>query len=392
MDRRDVLARRIAAQQLDRPAAERPVTDAHLLDLGVQDTGRDGASWALANRGVPLRSPAELAASPDLALVWSLRGAPHYYRRSDLRGVLDATTPYDDADARKRTLDASRPLTAAGIGMREGMGVVATTMHAVVDRPTPKGELSGALTARLPAPYLRWCNPCQATHSYEQTFRLSALAAGLELEPGTSPPVLHRIPGWDRAPALGDPERAPAHLRVVDAYLRLCGPTTPAATAAFLDMPVAVVKAHWPKETPDLAEPAATEGLVRLLGPFDLWLQARDREVVVPDLVPAQGAVADDRSTRRGAGRDGGGGDLAPEGVREEADDHGRGVAAGHVGRPGAGRRAGRAAVRAPRGDPDVGGLVRIQGRSQTTWSASLSGRRPRQTGCRMRPGPVSSA
>ena len=301
MERQEVLARRIAAQQLDRrlgraTTAERPVTDADVLDLGVQDTGRDGASWALANRGVGVRSPAELEESPDLALVWSLRGAPHYYRRSDLRAVLDATTPYSDADARKRTLDASRPLTAAGIGMREGMGVVAATMREVVTAPTPKGELSAALTERLPPPYLRWCNPCQATHVYEQTFRLAALAAGLELEPGTSPPVLRRIPGWRRLPALGDPERAPVRLRLVDAYLRLCGPTTPAATATFLDTPVAVVREHWPAAAeevdvagtkawalPDLPEPAETEGLVRLLGPFDLWLQARDRELVVPE-------------------------------------------------------------------------------------------------------------
>jgi hypothetical protein len=271
MDRGETLARRIAAQQLDRAPLDRPVTDADVLDLGVQDTGRDGASWALANRGVPVESPAALQASPDLALVWSLRGAPHYYRRADLRGVLDATTPYSDADARRRTLDASRPLTAAGIGMREGMGVVATTMRAIVAGPTPKGELSAALTARLPEPYLRWCNPCRATHVYEQTFRLSALAAGLELEPGTSPPVLRRIPGWRRPPALGDPEQAPAHSR---AY---------ASTAAFLDTPTTVVKEHWPEQAPTLPEPAETTGLVRLLGPFDLWLQARDREVVVPD-------------------------------------------------------------------------------------------------------------
>ena len=296
MDRYEALARRIAAQQLDRPVAERPVDDAAVLDLGVQDTGRDGASWALANRGVPVPGPQALVESPELALVWSLRGAPHHYRRTDLPGVLDATSPYSDADARKRTLDASRPLTAAGVGMLEAMGVVATTMREVVARPTVKGELSTALTERLPEPYLRWCHPCQATHVYEQTFRLSALAAGLELEPGTSPPVLRRIDGWEGAAALGDPERAPERLRVVDAYLRLCGPTTPAAAATFLDVPAAVVKGHWPAAAsevevdgsrswtlPDLPEPAATDGLVRLLGPFDLWLQARDRDLVVPD-------------------------------------------------------------------------------------------------------------
>ena len=57
LTREQVIGHRIAAQQLDRAAASgRPVTDAAILDLGVQDSGRDGASWALANRGVPVAS------------------------------------------------------------------------------------------------------------------------------------------------------------------------------------------------------------------------------------------------------------------------------------------------------------------------------------------------
>ena len=50
MKRAEAMAYRIRAQQLDRPADVRKVTDAAILDFGVQDTGRDGASWALANR------------------------------------------------------------------------------------------------------------------------------------------------------------------------------------------------------------------------------------------------------------------------------------------------------------------------------------------------------
>ena len=53
MKRSQVLAYRIHAQQLDRAEAARAITDAAIFDFGVQDTGRDGASWALANRGVP---------------------------------------------------------------------------------------------------------------------------------------------------------------------------------------------------------------------------------------------------------------------------------------------------------------------------------------------------
>ena len=54
--RADVLAYRIHAQQLDRPSSSRRgLTNAAIFDIGVQDTGRDGASWALVNRGVPGR-------------------------------------------------------------------------------------------------------------------------------------------------------------------------------------------------------------------------------------------------------------------------------------------------------------------------------------------------
>lgn len=87
-------------------------------------------------------------------------------------------------------------------------------------------------------------------HAPEQAFRLAALYAGLELEPGTSPPVLRRVPGWPRrtpGPA-DDPMTAPAHLQPIRNYLRFLGPATPKDVAGFLDTSVAVVKAHWPED------------------------------------------------------------------------------------------------------------------------------------------------
>lgn len=281
MNRAAVLARRVRAQQLDRSTGT--VADTAVLDLGVQDTGPDGARWALAVRGLTDPEPA------DLATVWSLRGAPHVHRRADLPGVAAATAPWSDADAAKRVFDAAKPLKAAGIGVREALDVVAATMREVVTAPMVKGELSAALTARLPAPYLRRCGPCRAVHTFEQPFRLAALRAGLELQPGTSPPVLQPIPGFTVAEA---PEEG---LDVVRAYLRLHGPATPAQVAAYLDAPVAEVRAHWPGD----AEPADVEGQrrwvlpggppgdpvrgTRLLAPFDPFLQTRDRELLVPD-------------------------------------------------------------------------------------------------------------
>jgi hypothetical protein len=296
--RADVLAYRIHAQELDRsPSSPRGLTDAAIFDTGVQDTGRDGASWALANRGVPVAGPEDLTASDAVALVWTLRGSPHFHRRSELYDAFVATSPWSEADAAKRVLSADRTLKAAGITAHAGLTQIAAKMRTVVTRPMVKGDVSARLATVLEEPYLKYCVPCAATHAPEQAFRLSALYAGLELEPGTSPPVLKRIPDWPRrtpGPAV-DPLAAPAHLQPIRNYLRFLGPARPADVAAFLETSVGEVKAHWPADAVAVKvagterwwlggdEPKPDPGLVRLLGGYDLLLQGRDRDLLVPD-------------------------------------------------------------------------------------------------------------
>ena len=282
--RDDVLRFRVRAQQLFETG---PRADAAILDLGVQDTGPDGARWALEIRGATV--PAD-----DLVYAWTLRGAPHAYRRSEVAAVAAAVAPLSEVDAAKRVFDASKPLREAGIPVVDALDVIAEEMRDIVRTPTVKGEISTELTRRLPEPYLRWCRVCEATHSYEQTFRLSAIRAGLELEPGTSPPVLHRIKGW-RGPAA----KVPGHLDPIRAVLRFLGPATPKLVAGYVDSPVKEVAAHWPEDVvpvevgghrlevlaDDADELAGAEPVdgVRLLGPFDLLLQGRDRELLLPD-------------------------------------------------------------------------------------------------------------
>ena len=83
VSRSDVLGLRVRAQQLDRDGGG-TVADTALLDIGAQDTGPDGALWALAVRGLT-----EVDAE-DLVWLWALRGAPHAYRRSDVGSVAAA--------------------------------------------------------------------------------------------------------------------------------------------------------------------------------------------------------------------------------------------------------------------------------------------------------------
>ena len=296
--RADVLAYRIHAQQLDRqPSSARGLTDAAIFDFGVQDTGTDGASWALVNRGVPVANAEALERSDEVGLAWTLRGSPHFYRRSELFGAFVATSPWSEADAAKRVLAADKTLKAAGVPASAGLAEIAAKMRTVVTRPMVKGDVSTKLTAVLDEPYLKYCVPCGAMHPPEQAFRLSALYAGLELEPGTSPPVLKRVPGWPRrtpGPA-ADPLSAPRHLQPIRNYLRFLGPARPADVAGFLETSVSEVKAHWPEDAVPVKvagaerwwlggdEPEPDSGLVRLLGGFDLLLQGRDRELLVPD-------------------------------------------------------------------------------------------------------------
>ena len=89
VERTAILRFRWSRHQLDRPPASAdPVAlDVDLLDVGVQDTGPDGSPWALRLRGL---DPTD-EATAGLALAWTLRGAPHAYRRADLGAVAVAT-------------------------------------------------------------------------------------------------------------------------------------------------------------------------------------------------------------------------------------------------------------------------------------------------------------
>lgn len=323
VSRADVLAWRWRAHGLDAaPHGRTGVGDVALLDLGVQDTGPDGAPWALALRGLDLDAPGTDGLWDDVALAWTLRGAPHAYRRADLAAVATATAPWSAADAAHRIVSAAPPLRDAGTDPLASLREVAVLERELVAGPTPKGDLSTRLTPRLRPEQVRWCGACGATHSYELPFRLAALQAGLELEPGTSPPVLRRAPALDPPLLRGaPPDGADPRFDVVRGYLRFFGPATVREAAEYVDAPPAEVRAHWPADAVEvvvddagrasgpasgrasgrgrpaarwlladdvdaLAGASAGEGpspVVHLLGPFDPFLQLRDRATLVPD-------------------------------------------------------------------------------------------------------------
>ncbi|HYH48969.1 MAG TPA: crosslink repair DNA glycosylase YcaQ family protein [Acidimicrobiia bacterium] len=323
---------RFERQSLDGSAAEAPVVgDAPILDYGVQDTGPDGAAWALLIRG------ADVPAA-DLVYAWTLRGAPHAYRRADIAAIAVATAPLSEADAGKRIFDAMKPLKAAGIPALDALRTLAGHQRTIVRSATVKGEVSSRLTQLVDEPYLRSCKPCNAIHVYENPFRMAALQAALELERGTSPPVLRRITGLKPPMYRRLGVEAEPRFDVVRNYVRFFGPARIRDAAAYLDAPQADVERQWPADVVEvtvegeaapapastssgrgssgrgssgrgssssssgrarrrfvlaedaeaLAEAGAGRGTtasasVRLLGPFDPYLQLRDRELLAPE-------------------------------------------------------------------------------------------------------------
>ena len=207
ISREQVLRFRVHVQQLDRePGGTSTAPD--VLDLGVQDTGPDGARWALVLRG-------HTAVPDDLFTVWSLRGAPHVYRRAQAEAVAAAVAPFSEADAAKRVFTAARPLKKAGIPVLDALDRIANEMRSIVTSPTVKGDLSSELHARLPEPYQRYCQVCDAVHLYEQPFRFSALRAGLELRPGTSPLSSSGFPAGAARPPRSSPRCTRSVLRSI---------------------------------------------------------------------------------------------------------------------------------------------------------------------------------
>ena len=112
VSREQVLAFRMCVQQLN--GSTPTVTETEILDLGVQDTGTDGGRWALALRGAPVTAASDLTA--DLVLAWTLRGAPHFYRRAEAAAVAAATAPA--VGGRRRQADLRRLQATARSGHR----------------------------------------------------------------------------------------------------------------------------------------------------------------------------------------------------------------------------------------------------------------------------------
>ncbi|MFJ6669631.1 DNA glycosylase AlkZ-like family protein [Actinosynnema sp. NPDC091369] len=275
-DRERVIAYRVAAHQFDRTTTD--AADLRVFDLGLQDSERSAVP-ALAAR---------LDRVPDLGaftLTWSVRGAPHWHRTAEVPALAARLWPLSDADAVARM---NRPPVEHG---REVLHEVASALRDVVTGPMTKGEASSRLTARVRPEVTGWCRGCDATHVLDPVFRLAVLPAGLRFDPAER--TVTFVPLEDRRDV---PVRSEGFAALIADYLRLHGPAGPSEVAHYFGAPVRDVKDAWPDDLVAVSkrawlpadrmaafdDPPEPE-VVRLLPPLDPYLNARDRDLLVPD-------------------------------------------------------------------------------------------------------------
>jgi hypothetical protein len=285
VDRARVMAYRVAALGLAERGKGRP-GDLAVLDLGVQEYTPDSTQVALA-----ARTSAELT-DDRLIMVWAARGAPHLHRRRELPALMRALWPVSDADASARINSAQIPE-----GVRLGIAAFTATAAAfrqVVTESMPRGEASTQVSARVPKELTYDCRTCKARHIAGNVWQHAGLAGGIEVESRGKDATLGPIKN------LPDPPTGNEGVgELIMTYLRLLGPATPAEVAKYFGSAPAEMRTVWPEglaevavdgrktwlpadAVPDLmaAEPAAG---VRLLPAMDALVQARDRDLLVPD-------------------------------------------------------------------------------------------------------------
>jgi hypothetical protein len=285
VDRGQVMAYRLAALGLATRSKDRP-GDLPVLDLGVQEYTPDSVRVALA-----ARTEAELD-DDRLLMVWAARGAPHLHRRRDLKTLVKALWPVSDADAASRIESGQIP-EAGKLGI-QAFTLTAQAFREVVHSSMPRGEVSTQVSARVPKELTYDCRSCAARHIAGNVWQHSGLAGGIQVESRGRDATLGPI---RNPPPL--PTENVGIAALITTYLRLLGPATPVEVAKYLGSSTAEMKKVWPT---DLAEvqidgrkawlpadavdelsSAKPEPGVRLVPAMDPLLQARDRNLLVPE-------------------------------------------------------------------------------------------------------------
>lgn len=182
-----------------------------LLLLGFQGSRLGGAVQALSARARTIgRTGVDKAITTDgpLVTMWSVRGAPHTHRVSQLDAVRDALAPRESDDGGASTVEA--------------IDEVAQALRAVVKSRTPKGDASAEVARKVSASLVSYCQRCKAKHVPDGLFRAAGRQAQLVLGPDEERATILYPKPKHKQDEVGDDPR----LELLSAFFRVNGPTS----------------------------------------------------------------------------------------------------------------------------------------------------------------------
>ena len=300
--RDQVLAFRLDGHNL---AQRRPLTD--LLDVaaacGIRNTPPGSAVVALHARVAAL-APDTLDRAVDeraLVEVLSVRISPLIVPARDAAVFTHGALPHGEESIRSAVGSLAPTLKQAGASAAEALRqATEAALAELAGGAMARGALSAAITERLPAPLVAFCRACNARHVSESLFRLAGIGGAFVIARTGKDTVYVRTDQWLAASPGVDPDAARAEL--LRRYLRCFGPSTAEDFAAWAGIGLADARRSWDGlagrllamdldgrpawlHADDLARfenPPPSTG-VRLLPPYDAYLDQRDRATLVPD-------------------------------------------------------------------------------------------------------------
>jgi hypothetical protein len=242
-----------------------------------------------------------LDAKGDLVEVLSVRISPLLAPRRDVGVFTLGAMPRTDASLESALINHRAALKDAGISAAEALELsVSAAQHALADKGLSRGELSAAITEQLPKPLRAWCPGCKVHHVPEMLFRLVGVHGAFVITRQGKQSTYERADKVLGKRAKLSPAKARAEL--LRRYLRCFGPSTTASFGAWVGIVASEATEDWAQLSDNLVEvdidgrsswihsgdadalrdPPSAEG-VRLLPPYDAYLDQRDRETLIPD-------------------------------------------------------------------------------------------------------------
>lgn len=306
--RRQVLAFRLCRQHLARRLGPARMADA-TATCSVRNSPAGSAQVALLARvnGVSEGRVSAALSGRSLVEVQDPRLVPALVRPEDLAVFTVGGIGIDDASLRvKFGRVAAKALAAAGIRPIDALNrVVEAAQAELAGGVRGTGELSAAMTARLPEPMSLWCQRCGSRHIHESLFRLPSAVGISCIAPRSGREVRYvRIDQWlgREVPEVGSAAARDAGRELLRRFVRCYGPATPGEFADWIRIGAADARRRFTELADELQEVswdgqtgsvlrddvdelrgARTPSGVRLLPPNDPYLLARDRAMLIPD-------------------------------------------------------------------------------------------------------------